>query len=212
MKESVWLKEYEKEVKGKRADSNSKKKIILVIVPLMMLLFVGAALMNGGSNAAQAQNAVMPMVAVFAGIMIFVVIMLCIGKKKDVTKNTRDNVKELLRSDEEVDEFDRQMSAAPVKEIKINSTSTMFLTPDYVGEKSIAMGDLTYRFARRSDMVSYKYVKTKSTTANPLKAAYFFEIRNAQNKLLLGGLADTGELLAEVEELLKIAQPAIEKK
>ena len=154
-KESTWLKNYEHEVNGKRQASNSKKKVILIIVPLMMLLCLGLAAMNRNTPAAQnaaaqGQNAVMYIVPTFAVLMVFILIMLAVGKKKDVTKFTRENVKSLLRTDEEVDAFDQQMSETPIREVKINSTSTVFLTPDYVGQKGLSStSDLTYAFMRR---------------------------------------------------------------
>ena len=212
MKESIWLKNYEQEVKGKRDASNGKKKIILIMVPLIMLLFMAAAMMNADSAAAQGQNPAMYFVPLFVVLMVFIVIMLSIGKKKDVTKHTRENVKALLRNDAEVEQFDRQMSEAPIKEVKISGDTTIFLTLDYVGKKCIAMGDLTYTFIRREEMAYYDYAKTASTTANPLNAAYFFDIRNAQKKVILNGLADSGSQLGQLEELLKLAQPAIQKK
>ena len=58
-----------------------------------------------------------------------------------MTKQTRENVQALLRSDEEVDEFDAQMSQTPIKEVKISMDTTMFLTQDYFGKKYVNMGN-----------------------------------------------------------------------
>ncbi len=211
MRESVWLKQYEKEVKSKRNDSNSKKKIILIVIPAMMLLFLALAMMNGDSEAAQGQNYIVYFIGIFAALMIFAMIMMYVGKKKDVTKQTREDVMALLGSDEEVVLFDQQMCAAPIKEVKISTETTIFLTQDYLGMKYVNMGDLHYRFIHRSDIVSYNYCKTASTTANLLNAAYFFDIRNMQNQVILNGLADSGAQLADLEALLRMAQPAIRR-
>lgn len=211
MRESVWLKQYEKEVKSKRNDSNDKKKIILIVIPVMMLLFLVLAMMNGNSEAAQGQNYIGYFIGIFAAIMAFVIILMCVGKKKDVTKQTRDNVRALLSSDEEVILFDQQMYGAPIKEVTIRPETTVFLTQDYLGMKYMNMGDLHYRFIHRRDIVSYNYSRTKSTTANLINAAYFFDIRNLQNQVILNGLADSGAQLADLEELLRMAQPAIRR-
>lgn len=211
MRESTWLKKYEEEVSGKRNKSMESKKIIFIIIPVMMLVFMGLAMMNGGSADVEATNAMMPMIAVFAAIMVFVLIMVSIGKKKDVTKTTRDNVNALLRNDTEVEAFDQQMSQAPLREVKINDTSKVFMTQDYVGTSSIAMGDLTYFFVRREDIAYYRSSKTKSTTANPLKAAYFYDICDMNKKKMTGGLADTREQFEELVGLLKEAQPAVQE-
>ena len=79
MRESTWLKKYEEEVSGKRNKSMQSKKIIFIIIPVMMLVFMGLAMMNGGSADVEATNAMMPMIAVFAAIMVFVLIMVRAG-------------------------------------------------------------------------------------------------------------------------------------
>ena len=92
-----------------------------------------------------------------------------------------------------------------------NDTCKVFMTQDYVGTSSIAMGDLTYFFVRREDIAYYRYTKTKSTTANPLKAAYFYDICDMNKKKMTGGLADTREQFEELVGLLKEAQPAAQE-
>lgn len=211
MKESKWLKEYEKEVKDKREASNKNKKVILIIIPIMMLLFVGAAMLNSDIATAQGQESIGFIAVIFIVIMIFAIVMISVGKKKDVTKKTRENVMSLLRGDEEVDSFDQQMSVVPIKEVKVSNTTTIFLTQDYIGKKYIDMGDFKYSFIHRNEIVSYNYAKTASTTGNPINAAFFFDIRDSKKKVIMNGLADSGSQLAELEELLRIAQPTIKK-
>ena len=211
MKESLWLKDYERETKSKRNDSNSKKKIILIVIPVMMLLFLGAAMLGGNSSAAQGQSTIGYFLIIFIFLMAFAIVMIGVGKKKDVTKHTRENVMALLRSDAEVYMFDQQMSMPPIKEVKISSETTIFLTQDYIGKKYWNMGDLNYDFIHRRDVISYNYAKTASTTANLLNAAYFFDIRGIGNNVIMNGLADSGAQLAELEELLHMAQPAIRR-
>lgn len=211
MKESTWLKKYEAEVSGKRKKSMDSKKIIFIIIPVMMLVFLGLGMMNGGNAEVQGPNPAIYIVPLFVIIMLFAVIMVSKGKKMDVTKPTRDNVTALLRNDMEVDAFDQQMSQAPLKEVKINSTSTVFMTQDYVGTSSVAMGDLKYFFVRREDIAYYRCQKTKSTTGNPLQAAYFYDICDLNKNKIAGGLADTRKQFEELVELLKVAQPAVQE-
>ena len=47
---------------------------------------------------------------------------------------------------------------------------------DYLGKKYMAGGHFMYSFIRRSDIAAMNYCKTASTTANPLRAAYFKEL------------------------------------
>lgn len=215
MKESIWLRNYEQEVNGKRKASNSKKKNTFIIFPIMMVIFLGLAWVNRNSEAAQeaaaqGQNGSVFIVVTFAGIMLFYMLMLAVGRKKDVTKHTRENVKALLRNDEEVDLFDAQMSEAPIKEVTIGLNTTVFLTQDYVGKKWLSStNDLQYTFVRRTDIAFFNSSKTKSASANPLRASYFFDIRNANLEVIMNGLAENSDLLTELKELLKLAQPAV---
>lgn len=166
---------------------------------------MGLSMMNGGSGS------IIPMVAVLVVIMIFVLLMISKGKKRDATKTTRDNVDALLRNDMEVDRFDQQMSQTPLKEVKVNATDKVFMIQDYVGISELVLGDLTYVFARRDDIAYYRASKTKSTIANPLKVAYFYDICDMNKKKIVGGLADFGKQFEELVELLKEAQPAVQK-
>lgn len=207
MKNSIWLQQYEKEVNDKRQKSNQGKKVIFIIIPIMALLCIAAALANGGAADPQAKNGMMFTVITFAFIMIFAMIMANKGKKMDVTKETRENVLALLKTDEDVDCFDRQMKGMPVMEEKIAAETTVFLTTDYVGMRFLYLGNLQYRFARRNDITALDYCKTASAGANPLKASYFFDVKDAGNEKLLGGTAETGSQLEKLEALLKAANP-----
>ncbi len=204
MRESVWLQAYEQKVNEKRNNSNKSKKIILLIIPMMLLIFMLPAMMNGAGADPQAKSSMIFTVAVFAAILLFAVLMIGKGKKMDVTKHTRENVKALLRTDEEVERFDYQMSMPPIAEVNIASQIKLFLTEDYLGKQYIgATGDLAYTFIRRQEIASLNYKKTASTTGNPLKAAYFFDICDADNNVMLNGLADSGKQLEQLQEMLK---------
>ena len=161
MKESIWLRNYEQEVNGKRKASNSKKKNTFIIFPIMMVIFLGLAWVNRNSEAAQeaaaqGQNGSVFIVVTFAGIMLFYILMLAVGKK--------------------------------------------WLS---------ATNDLQYTFVRRTDIAFFNSSKTKSASANPLRASYFFDIRNANIEVIMNGLAENSDLLTELKELLKLAQPAV---
>ncbi len=209
MKKSTWLQEYESEVNGKRNKSNQNKKIILIIVPIMLLLCMIPTMTNGSLPQEQRQMAIIGFAAIFVFIMFFAILMICIGKKRDVTKDTRQNVTALLRNDMEVDAFDSQMSVAPIMETTIASETSVFLTADYVGLKYMYCGDLKYRFIRRSDIVSMEYCKTASARTNPVLASYICDIKNGENKIILQSTVETGAQLEALEELLKNAQPQI---
>ncbi len=207
MKNSIWLEKYVKEVQGKRNKSGQNKKVILIVIPVMMVLFMVAAMAGSGAMDSQMMGGMLMMLGVFAFIMLFAIIMISKGKKVDAAKGTRENVMALLKTDEDVDYFDQQMNSAPIKALKIGANTTVFLTMDYVGMSFLYLGDLQYRFARRKDIAALDYCKTSSAGANPMKASYFFDVKDAQNKKLLGEVAETGELLEQLIALLQEAQP-----
>lgn len=209
MKQSVWLQNYEQEVYAKRNASNQKKKIIPIIFILMMAFGLIAAISNGALNDPQARTGLLAFVGIFAFLMIYVLILMKIGKKKDVAKYTRNEVMALFHSDYDVEQFDQEMNAAPLKELTINEGTTMFMTENYIGIKSMPCGDLRYSFIRKHDMASFHRKKNGSTTGNPMKAAFFFDIRNHEQKVIMNGLADSGKQLEAIIDMLQTANPHI---
>ena len=209
MKQSVWLQNYEQEVYAKKNASNQKKKIIPIIFILMMAFGLIAAISNGALNDPQARTGLLAFVGIFAFLMIYVLILMKIGKKKDVAKYTRNEVMALFHSDYDVEQFDQEMNAAPLKELTINEGTTMFMTENYIGIKSMPCGDLRYSFIRKHDMASFHRKKTGSTTGNPMKAAFFFDIRNHEQKVIMNGLADSGKQLEAIIDMLQTANPHI---
>lgn len=209
MKQSVWLQNYEQEVYAKKNASNQKKKIIPIIFILMMAFGLIAAISNGALNDPQARTGLLAFVGIFAFLMIYVLILMKIGKKKDVAKYTRNEVMALFHSDYDVEQFDQEMNAAPLKELTINEGTTMFMTENYIGIKSMPCGDLRYSFIRKHDIASFHRKKTGSTTGNPMKAAFFFDIRNHEQKVIMNGLADSGKQLEAIIDMLQTANPHI---
>ena len=211
MKQSIWLQNYENEIKEKRNKKNKNNKIVIPITMLVMLgLGTVSAISNGALDTAEGRMGM----GMFAGIIIFIMLfsflMSSIGKKKDVTAYTRNEVNALFQSDDDVDRFDQEMSCAPIKEIKINTTTTMFMTESYIGSKTTTGGTLNYSFIKKQDMASFHKKKTGSTTANPINAAFFFDIRNSQQKVIMNGLADSGKQLDAITEMLAEANPNIQ--
>lgn len=208
MKKSIWLERYEKEVNGKRNESNQKKKVIFIIIPVMMLLMLLPSLLSGNLDS-QAKTGMLVMVGVFVFVMLFVVLLLGKSKNIDAAKGTRENLMKLLHTDDQVDEFDQQMSMEPVEKIKIGATSDVIITQDYIGITSLHLGDLQYRFARISEIKAIDYAKTSSVGGNPVLASYYFDIKNDQDIIMVQGLAETMKPLEQVIEALKKVQSDI---
>lgn len=209
MKKSIWLENYEKEVRGKKAQSDQGKKIIFIIIPVMLILLIIAAMANGGMSDPQAKSGLLFTVGVFAFIMVFVVVILSKSKKIDVAKKTRDNVLALFKTDDDVDLFDQQMSTRPIMEVKIGIETDVFLTIDYVSKKYMFNGNVQYYFVRRSEIGTFDFCRTSSAGVNPLRASYTFDIRNGEKKVIMNGIVETGEQLDQLIELIKAAQPGV---
>ena len=209
MKKSTWLQAYETEVREKRNQSNQKKKVIFILLPVMLIFMFIAILSSSDLSNPEVRTSMMVMGGVFAFTLLFVIFIVSISKKKDVTKYTSQNLTKLLTSDEEVDLFDQQMATAPINEVTIASETTIFVTADYLGKKWMASGDLRYDFIRLSDIASLHYKKTGSNTANPLNAAFFFDIRNAGQNIILNGSVDSGKQLEAFIALLQDVKPEI---
>ena len=197
--QSVWLKEYRKRVYAAREKSGSKK----FIMPLMLLIMAGgleAFLVFGkdGLNDPDLQGPVKG-IAIVAGVMLLLVILLiALGKKQDVAKGTTDNLNQLLRTPEEVKEFDAQMGAAPAFKVENSKDEYIFATKDYFGSRFTYLGDLTYRFIKISDVTLLHAILYK-------KGSCDVEFRNGNGDVLLTWVADDK---SKVDEL-KAAMPSI---
>lgn len=209
MKKSLWLKKYEEETKAKRTQSMNGKNKILLIVPVMFMIIFIAAVAGGGLSTPEAKNGMIGMALLFVVIILFVIIIISRAKKKDVTKHTAESVNSLFETDEDVEQFDRQMQNSPIMQIKTDVNESIFLTMDYVGKSSQYGGDLSYTFIKRTDITSLNYCKMASTTANPLKASYAYDIRNAQNRVIMNGIASSMQVFQQIEELIKTARPSV---
>lgn len=208
--DSVWFKKYEQEVQGKRQAGNGNKKIVFIILPIMFLIFAGMALSNGGVSDPQTKSALAFMLGIFVFLLIFVLLLTGRAKKIDAAKTTRDNLNALLLTLEEVNNFDAQMSAAPLFEIVNDMGDTVFGTADYLGKKYKMNGDLTYRFIKMSDIRSMHYSKTKSMGANPMSASFFLDWRDGKGEILMNGSVDTGKKLDALTEAIRKVVPDLQ--
>ena len=205
MKNSVWFEHYEKDRKQERAKKVKSNGIVFIILPIMILAGLISAISGGSLNTAEGRMGVMMFGGVAVFILIFAAIMVVIGKKKDITKAERENVKQLLHTDEEVELFDQQMSATPIAEFSSKGV-VICATQDFVYKRR---GEERFSFIWRRDIANLYYCKTASTGINPFKAAYFYDLRRADNKVVFNGLVDSGKELERLEEFFQSLQPSI---
>ncbi|MBR5418562.1 MAG: hypothetical protein IK109_11125 [Clostridiales bacterium] len=186
---STWLKEYCKRVKKAKAKSNGNKKIIPIIIFLMAggldayLIFA-----KDGLNDPQLQGPVKG-IAIGAGIMLLLsILLIALGKKKDVTIRTTSNLDELLTSVEAVKDFDEQMKAAPFFKVEIDANACFFATKDYLVEKFPDLGNETYSFVRLSDIAEFHYCGIKK---NGKVQSIAFDIRDRSGNVIMNGILDS---------------------
>ena len=193
MRESVWLKKHVEEVQGKRDQSAQKKKVMLILLPMMFGLFFIAIIASAGeAMASEIRTAMIVMLAVFAGVMVMVILLLGKAKKIDATKGTRENVTAILKTDEDVEFFDMEMSQKPLKEVWLSGVSKFFVTQNYIGVKFMYLGDEQYRFAKKTEVTGFAYCKTKGVKE------IFFDVLNYNNEKIFGESATSMNQINEI--------------
>ena len=189
-------------MQGKRDQSAQKKKIMLILLPMMFGLFFIAIMASAGETmASEIRTAMIVMLAVFAGVMVMVILLLGKAKKIDATKGTRENVTAMLKTDEDVEFFDMEMSQKPLKEVWLSGVSKFFVTQNYIGVKFMYLGDEQYRFAKKTEVTGFAYCKTKGVKE------IFFDVLNYNNEKIFGESATSMNQINEIITLLQEFQP-----
>ena len=202
MKNSVWLANFENEVNALKGKRKSNNKLVLIMVPVMFAIFGIIGLINGAKL-----TSVLPIFGLGAFMLLFVLLICKKNDKKDDAKGVRDNLASLLRSDDEVDEFDNQM-AAPIGRLRVGLNNQIIFTKDYLGSAFAFGGMPDYRFARYSDIRGIKYVKTKSSTKIG-EITYLVDFLNIQGKNIFGTTIDGSAAMGEFQAALKQFAPHI---
>lgn len=204
MRESVWLKKHVDEVQGKRDQSAQKKKVMLILIPLMFgLFFIGIIASAGDAVSSEIRTAMIVMFGVFLAIMVMVILLLGKAKKIDATVGTRESVAKLLKTDEDVEFFDAEMSQKPVNAVWLTGVSNFFVTNNFIGVKFMYLGDEQYRFAKKADVTKFAYSQTKGVKE------IFFDVLNRDDEKILGSSATSKKQIDEIIALLQTANPSL---
>ena len=183
---SVWLKEYVKRVSGAKAKSDKQKgPIILIVIPVLIGVFIGFTIYNGGLNDPQTLNTIKILGGIGGAILVLGLILIAVGKKKNVTTRTETNLNELLRSVDEVKAFDAQMAEEPVFVVANDANNCFAATKDYL-------------FVRLKDIASlhFQLQLTKGATGKD----YILDFRDANNQVLLNGYVSGRAKLDQLAE------------
>ena len=204
MRESVWLKKHVDEVQGKRDQSSQKKKLMLILIPMMFgLMFIGVIASAGDAVSSEVRTAMIAMFAVFLAVMVMVILLLGKAKKIDATVGTRESVAKLLKTDEDVEFFDAEMSQKPVNTVWLTGVSNFFVTNNFIGVKFMYLGDEQYRFAKKADVTKFAYSQTKGVKE------IFFDVLNRDDEKILGSSATSKKQIDEIIALLQTANPSL---
>lgn len=179
MKQSVWFENYEKEVQKLQKNNADKKKILFLIIPIMFILF-GVFGMAGGAEFVQ----VLPLFIVGAVVLLMAILLSKKANTSDKAKDVRQNLAELFKSDEEVDEFDAQM-AKPLFVMKTDIIGEFIILEDYIGVKTTFGGWPDYRFAKKMDIQKIRGVSMKSGEKIVGKE-FMIDLLDAEGKKKLG--------------------------
>ena len=204
MRESVWLKKHVDEVQGKRDQSSQKKKLMLILIPMMFgLMFIGVIASAGDAVSSEIRTAMIVMFGVFLAIMVMVILLLGKAKKIDATVGTRESVAKLLKTDEDVEFFDAEMSQKTVNAVWLTGVSNFFVTNNFIGVKFMYLGDEQYRFAKKADVTKFAYSQTKGVKE------IFFDVLNRDDEKILGSSATSKKQIDEIIALLQTANPSL---
>ena len=204
MRESVWLKKHVDEVQGKRDQSAQKKKVMLILIPMMFgLFFIGIIASAGDAVSSEVKTALIAMFGVFLAIMVMVILLLGKAKKIDATVGTRESVAKMLKTDEDVEFFDAEMSQKPLNEVWLTGVSKFFVTNNFVGVRFMYLGDEQYRFAKKADVTKFAYSQTKGVKE------IFFDVINRDDEKIFGESATSKKQIDEIIALLQTANPSL---
>ena len=185
---SVWLKEYCKRTGAAKAKSDKQKgPIIMIVIPLMVGGVIGYLIYNGGLNDPQTASTIKILAIIGGAILVFALLLTALGKKKNVTSRTEENLNELLTTEAEVKAFDTQMSEEPLFKVGLDSLNYFAVNGDYFYERFSDLGNETYTFVRIKDIASLHYVvKIKG-----LEKEYIIDFRDGKGDVLLNGRLDS---------------------
>lgn len=203
MKQSVWFMNYEKEVQELQKKGASGKNILLLLLPMMFILFGVFGLM-GGADIMQ----ILPLFLIGALVFVMAALLSRKTKRSDKAKGVRENLAELLTSDAEVDEFDREM-AKPLFVMKTNTIGEFIILENYMGVKTTFGGWPDYRFARKSEIVKTKGVSMKSGE-KIVGREFMIDMLNAEGKKKFGLSIEGKARLQQWQEAMKTYAPHVQ--
>lgn len=213
MKKSNWLERYENEVKGMQEKSKSSKKAGLIVIPIMFLLILILAMVNGGNSEVDITPYLIGVAVIFILIFVMAAALSKRSVTKDAAKGARKNLEELLITPEQVDEFDMEMSAAPLCKFEVENGTYILFTEHYMVSSFNNMGLPDYRFARLRDIAKNDFtVSHDERKVHGMGKLYAIDLLDSNGRKLIGMCVPGKKKMAEFEQLLTKYCPGIQLK
>lgn len=205
---SKWLEKYTQETKVLQQKGAGSKKMILVIVPIVMILLCVIPAAVNGDLSQEALIGFGAMIVVFA---LVIVMALALSKKRvkeDVPKSLRESLQKMLTTEEQVEEFDRQMMAEPLVALNVCNVQTMLITEDYLVNRNTFGGMPRYAIVRLSDVAYTNFAITGSGT-KMMQKEYIVDLLNADKIKIMGFSVEGTRMMDAFEEALKTHCPNV---
>ena len=193
--QSSWFRQYEQEVNGARNASNGNKKILIIIPILLIGGMIALMIRNGALESEQTRGGVYALGGIGIFLVLIILILLGKSKKKDAAAITRKDLDALLTSPELAEEFDLQMKEKPLFQVQNQKDDYVFATKDYLGICFKYLGDVTYRFVRRSDVSVLHSYKNSA-------GCFDVEFQNPTRKVLMCWVAKDKKTVEELKASL----------
>lgn len=211
MKKSEWLQSYENQTKELQNKSKSGKKVLLILLPILFLGMSAAVMASNNSPEVDMTPYLIGMGVIFVFIFLMALLLSMKSVKQDAAMSERADLAALLTTDEQVEEFDRQMAAAPLCDIQADSTQHILFTQDYIVSRFQINGMPHYHFTRCRDVAKYDYV-TAHGNEKVLGRMFIIDLLDSQGRKVMGLHVEGTTRMSELEEALERYCPGIQLK
>lgn len=208
MKKPMWLTSYESTLKIRRERQKSWETLTLFLIPVLFIA-IGVVIMMLNRNSKVDLMPYLGWAGGILGLSSFVALALSPqGIPEDEAKPVKENLARLIATEEEMEEFDRQLSCRPNCSIEVNSESTVGITDNYVVSRYEYCGKLSYRIAKISEIAGSKLVGPGSDVQGADRR-YVVDLLNADGERLMAIWVDGASKMEQLEEELAKVCPGL---
>lgn len=205
MKKPIWLKSYESSLKLRKEQKRNREMLSLFVVPAVFVGIGVVILWLGRTD-------LMPYLGWAGGILgmsSFIALALSPqGVPEDEAKPVRDTLARLLTTNEEVEEFDRQLCGFPKYGIEVSDEGSVGITDTYLVSRYEFCGRLSYRIAKLSEVADGR-VLMHGSDASEAEQKYLIDFLNSDGERLMAVWVDGASKMKQLEEALAKSCPGL---